>query len=294
MPLVEKAMLDGRFSLYRRIDLTPGGLPCPPIQPSPPAPQPDPPRPQVHRPTWFEVHVMDDWGDPVPEVPFAVFVDGRIQQFTSDARGCLRIDSADAASFASARMISARSAWDHLTARHENDSPPTEAWAGRPHTILPLIDSVSTPETRLQLTKHTPHTAVLRRETATVRVFVGAPDSSCGVDAERLEVFVLRSTDGAYEHTLPLRDAARTSAHHYLLEFPEISAGRSYDLECDLHGDGTYELRLFANVAYGTLIRRCREGASCHELENEAPVAEDDHEDDHPDAIAPLLLEEVA
>jgi len=123
--------------------------------------QPDPPRPNKVVPTSFELRLVDELGASLPGVMLHVRVDS-LQPIKTDGDGRVRAESPEGRSFGSALIGDPKSVRDLLAERW------TQVRGGEPlppaahHTFLtcppddPLADVA-----RIQLTKNTPHTAVV-------------------------------------------------------------------------------------------------------------------------------------
>jgi hypothetical protein len=69
------------------------------------------------------------------------------------------------------------------------------------------------------------HDFVVRTNTITVRVLLGATDSDGSPEQDRPERLRLRTADGSYDRVMRYDDAIRVSMHHFAVEFEHVPLG---------------------------------------------------------------------
>lgn len=124
-------------------------------------PLPDPAEDSQDLPTWFELRLVDEVGQPLPCVPVQLLVDGSTMAVATDPDGRARANSPAGSSSASGRVAEPQSAFDALSIRWAviRDEPLLEPSGN--DTFLRCADLSSPQAPRTQLKKEIPHTLVV-------------------------------------------------------------------------------------------------------------------------------------
>jgi hypothetical protein len=123
------------------------------------------------------------------------------------------------------------------------------------------------------------HDFLVRTNTITVRVLLGANDGEGATDTDRPERLRLRSEDGSYDRVMGYVDAIRVSMHHFAVEFEHVPLGAACTLHCDHHGRDTFA-ELVAGFVAGPGQAACSEGDVCREIPPPPPPPSIDVGDD--------------
>jgi len=177
-----KAFLERKFVLYlcvlRELDVNRiKGLR--PEDPSPhgraghPPLKPDPPRPDNGGPTWFELRLVDEVGEPLAGVMARVRVDPLGQSVKTDSDGRVRVESRQGQTSGVGRVDDAASVRSILAERWANTRESEHLQPAKDWTFVtcPNVEPQALPMCRL--TKSTPHTLVIQPDVVLVR-FVGS------------------------------------------------------------------------------------------------------------------------
>jgi len=132
----------------------------PPLKPNPPP---------ENGPTWFELRLLDEIGEPLANVMVRLRVGSVAQSIKTDADGLARMESKDGLSFGTGQIDDVRSVRDILGERWAGVRPqqPLENAADRTFVTCPNGSNTGFPT--CQLVKQTTHTVVVRPDISLVR-----------------------------------------------------------------------------------------------------------------------------
>ncbi len=113
---------------------------------------------------WFEVTVVDAWGEPIGDLPLEISYAGTRKRLTTPSSGRVRLEKVDA-SFGSARILDVPAARDLVRPRFLKKPPPAPPAVPNP-TRVALTDDLDT----VPLTSEVPKTIVVVKSLTRVRL----------------------------------------------------------------------------------------------------------------------------
>jgi outer membrane protein OmpA-like peptidoglycan-associated protein len=128
---------------------------APALPEAPPDTLRDLPPPAPEATTWFELHVVDEAGEPIPGLDVAFSIGGDLRTASTNGAGIARLDGLSS-SFGSARLVNAAKVKEALEPRWQTFRP-VRLPVGEQITIQPLREALAA----VAIESETPHTLVI-------------------------------------------------------------------------------------------------------------------------------------